>query len=593
MKAPPDDGPPPAAAAPAAETYGGRSPFRGAAARPLWHRAIPLTRDLPAYGPPTARRDVLAGLTVAALALPSGMAYAQLAGLPAVVGLYALLLPSVAYALLGSSRLLIVGPEGSLAALVAASILPLAASGSAQAVELAAMLSLLTGACFAVAWLLRLGWVADYFSRPVLVGYIHGVAVVLVVGQLGKLLGLRIAAIDPLPQLAEVVRELGGADLTTVAVAAGALVVLVAARLTVPRLPAALAVVVAGIALEKLVGLGDHGVALVGPVPSGIPVPSLPSPAGSDTLTLLPSAVGLFLVCFADEVLTARSYAGRHGQHVDARRELLAMGAAQAAAGITKGMPVGGSGSRTAVNDAMGARSQVSGLVAAAAVVLVLLFLTGPIADLPSAVLGAAIVVAAAGLIEPSTWRALWRTDRVEVAIAAVTTLGVIGAGVLQAIVVAVALSIFDVVRRSARPHDAVLGWDAKLGRYADVAIHPRARVTPGVVVYRLDDRLFFANAGYIKGRVREALRGAPGEPPRWLVFDAEGVSHVDSAGLDMLQGLAGELRDEDVGVAIARLKAPVRQRLEEAGTAGAIGEDRFFATVREAVAAVGGLPGA
>jgi high affinity sulfate transporter 1 len=515
------------------------------------------------------------------------MAYAQLAGLPAVVGLYALLLPSVAYALLGSSRQLIVGPEGSLAALVAASILPLAAPSSSEAVELAGMLSLLTGVCFVVAWLLRLGWIADYFSRPVLVGYIHGVAVVLIVGQLGKLLGLQIAAIDPLPQLAEVVREIGGTDVTTVAVSAGALVALVAARLSVPKLPAALAVVVAGIVLEEFVGLGDHGVALVGTVPSGIPVASLPSPSASDTLTLLPSAVGLFLVCFADEVLTARSYAGRHGQHVDAGRELLAMGAAQGAAGVTQGMPVGGSGSRTAVNDAMGARSQISSLVAAAAVLLVLLFLTGPIADLPTAVLGAAIVVAAAGLIEPAAWRALWRTDRVEVAIAAITAAGVIGVGVLQAIVVAVALSIVDVVRRSARPHDAVLGWDPKLGRYADVAIHPRARVTPGVVVYRLDDRLFFANASYVKGRVREALRGAPGPAPRWLVLDAEGMSHVDAAGLDALQALVDELRGQDVGVAVARLKTPVRQRLDETGAAAAIGEDRFFATVREAVAAV------
>jgi high affinity sulfate transporter 1 len=568
----------------AEEAYAGRSPFRGAAAEPLLHRAVPLTRDLPSYGRPTARRDVLAGLTVAALALPSGMAYAQLAGLPAVAGLYALLLPSVAYALLGSSRQLIVGPEGSLAALVAASILPLAAASSPEAVELAAMLSLLCGACFVAAYLLRLGWIADYFSRPVLIGYIHGVAVVLIVGQLGKLLGLDIAALDPLPQLAEVVREIGGADLTTVAVGVGAVVALAVARLTVPKLPAALGVVVAGIALQELVGLGDHGVALVGAVPSGLPVPSLPSPGASDTLTLLPSALGLFLVCFADEVLTARSYAGRHGQHVDAGRELLAMGAAQAASGITKGMPVGGSGSRTAVNDAMGARSQVSSLVAAAAVLVVLLFLTGPIADLPKAVLGAAIVVAAAGLIEPATWRALWRADRAEVAIAAITAAGVIGVGVLQAIVVAVALSIVDVVRRSARPHDAVLGWVPKLGRYADVALHPRARVTPGVVIYRLDDRLFFANAGYVKGRVREALRGAPGPPPRWLVLDAEGMSHVDAAGLDALQALVGELREDGVAVAVARVKGPVRQRLDDAGATAAIGSDNFFPTVRAAV---------
>lgn len=525
-----------------------------------------------------------AGLTVAALALPSGMAYAQLAGLPAVVGLYALLLPSVAYALLGSSRQLIVGPEGSLAALVAASVLPLAAPGGDEAVELAAMIALLCGACFGLAWLLRLGWLADYFSRPVLVGYIHGVAVVLVIGQLGKLLGLDISAIDPIPQVVEVAREIDGADLTTVAVGLGGLAALTAGRLWAPRLPAALVVVVAGIVLERLLHLADHGVALVGDVPAGLPSLSLPSPSAHDTIAIVPSAIGLFLVCFADEVLTARSYAGRHGEHVDAGTELLAMGAANAASGITQGMPVGGSGSRTAVNDAMGARSQVSALVAAGAVLLVTLFLTGPIADLPKALLGAAIVVASVGLIEPATWRALWRTDRAEVAIAAFTTGGVIGAGVLQAIVVAVLLSILDVVRRSARPHDAVLGWEPRLGRYADVAVHRGAQVTPGVVVYRLDDRLFFANAGYVRGRVREALRGAPGPPPRWLVLDAEGVSHVDAAGLDALVALAEALRGEGVAVAVARVKAPIRERLDDGGVTDAIGAERFFPTVHEAV---------
>jgi MFS superfamily sulfate permease-like transporter len=289
-------------------------------------------------------------------------------------------------------------------------------------------------------------------------------------------------------------------------------------------------------------------------------------------------------VCFADEVLTARSYAGRHGQHVDVGKEMVATGAANVAAGLTQGMPVGGSGSRTAVNDAMGARSQISAIVAAAAVLVVVLFLTGPIADLPKAVLGAAIVVAAAGLVEPAAWRTLWRTDRVEVAIAAVTVIGVVAVGVLQAIVIAVALSIVDVVRRSARPHDAVLGWVDRLGRYADVSLHPRARVTPGVVVYRLDDRLFFANASYVKGRVREALRGAP-TPPHALVLDAEGMTHVDAAGAAALADLAQGLAADGVAVLLARVKAPVAQRLDDAGVTAALGgPDALFPTVRAAV---------
>ncbi len=255
------------------------------------------------------------------------------------------------------------------------------------------------------------------------------------------------------------------------------------------------------------------------------------------------------------------------------------------AAGFSQGMPVGASGSRTAVNDATGARTQFAGLMAAGAVALILLFLTDPIADLPKAVLGAVIVSAAIGLVDPAAWRALRAIDSVEVAIAGVTAAAVVITGVLAAIAFAVGLSIVDVVRRSARPHDAVLGWVPELGRYADVSLHREAQLTPGVVVYRLDDRLFFANAGYVKGRMREALRGAPDEP-RWLVLDAEALTHVDAAGARALDQLVRELKKEDVGLCVARMKAPVSDRLEKPGVVEAIGRDRFFPTVRAAVAA-------
>jgi SulP family sulfate permease len=323
-------------------------------------------------------------------------------------------------------------------------------------------------------------------------------------------------------------------------------------------------------------------VAVVGPIPSGLPSIRVPTPPLDDALTLLPAAVGLFLVSFADAILTARSFAGRHGQHIGVGQELLAFGAADVAAGFTQGLPVGASGSRTAVNDAMGARSQVAGLLAAAAIALVLLFLTGPIADLPKAVLGAVIIAAASGLIEPRAWRALWDTDRVELAIAAVTTAGVILTGVLEAIIFAVGLSIVDVARRSARPHDAVLGWVERLGRYGDVSVHRDATVTPGVVVYRLDDRRFFANATYVKGRVREAVRAAP-TATRWVVFDAEGMSHIDAAGLAALEELSEGLRGEGIGLAFARLKQPMRERLSTTRLDERIGE-HFHPTVRAAV---------
>ena len=563
--------------------YPDTSPFQPKQKAPLLERAVPVSEELPAYGGGHARRDVLAGVTVAALALPSGMAYAELAGLSPVNGLYALLLPTVAYVLLGSSRQLVIGPEGSIAALVAAAILPLAAAGSSEAVELAAALALLVAACFLAARALRLGWLADYFSRPVLIGYLHGVAVVLVVSQLGKLLGLDIAARDTLLQIGEVVRELDETSGITLAVGAAALGILIPLRYLAGRFPAALLVVVGAIGISWWLDLEDRGVAVTGSVPGGIPDVDIPIPGGGEVLLLLPAAVGIFLVSFADEILTARSFAGKHDQHVRVEQEVLAMGAANAAAGLTQGFPIGASGSRTAVSDSMGVRTQLAGLVAASTILLILLFLTEPISYLPKTVLGAVIIAAAIGLVEPKAWRALWTTDRVEVAIAAVTTVGVVAVGVLEALVFAVGLSIVDVVRRSARPHDAVLGWVEELGRYADVAVHPSARVTPGVVVYRLDDRLFFANASYFKGRVLEAVRGAP-TTTHSVVFDAEAVTHVDATGLAALEGLVDALRKEGIELTVARAKTPLTASLAEFGLSGI----SLHPTVRAAVEAAG-----
>jgi SulP family sulfate permease len=577
------DDPSPPPTSPREAAYAETPPFRPAEREALLTRAIPVAGQLPRYRVPSARRDLVAGVTVAALAVPAAMAYAEVAGLSPVNGLYTLLLPAVAYVLLGSSRQLIVGPEGSIATLVAVAILPLAAAGSLGAAELAAMLALLVAACFALARVLRLGWIADYFSRPVLLGYIHGVAVVLVVGQLGKLLGLSINARNPLPQLWEVVRELGSVSGVTLAVSAVALSALLALRFVRPRLPGALIVVVAAIALSWAIDLEAHGVAVVGAIPAGLPSFDVPTPAVKDVIHLVPAALGIFLVSFADEILTARSFAGKRNQHVRASQELLAMSAGNAAAGLTQGFSIGASGSRTAVNDAMGARTQIAGLVAAGTVAFILLFLTEPVQYLPKAVLGAVIVSAAIGLVDPQAWRALAAVDRVEVAIAGVTTACVVGFGVLEALVVAVGLSVIDTVRRSARPHDAVLGWVERLGRYGDVSLHRTAQVTPGVVVYRLDDRLFFANARYFKARVREAIRAAPG-PVSWLVFDAEAVTHVDSTGLEALEQLTKDLRRDGITLVVARIRTRMQEQFELAGVTETIGRERFYPTVQAAV---------
>jgi high affinity sulfate transporter 1 len=570
---------------PAEDAYGGAPPFAPRRREPFLQRLIPISEDIPRYRPSVGRRDLLAGLTVAALAIPSAMAYGEIAGLTPANGLYALLLPSIAYALLGSSKQLIIGPEGSIAALVGATIVGLAVAASPEAEELAGMLALLVGGCFLLAWVMRIGWVADYFSRPVLIGYIHGVAIVLIIGQLGKLLGLSIDASDPLPQLVEVLREMDSASVSTIAVSVAALALLLPLRYIAPRFPTALVVVVGGILVSVLLDFEDTSITLVGDVPAGLPNLAVPTPPAGDFTTLIPAAVGIFLVSFADAILTARSFAGARGSSVRASQEILAFAAANSAGGVTQAFPIGASGSRTAVNDSMGARTQVAAIIAAAVVLVILLFLTEPISYLPKAVLGAVIVSAAIGLADREAWRGIWTVNRAEAAIAGVTMVGVVAVGVLEALILAVVLTIVDAIRRSARPHDAVLGWVERQGRYADVAFHPSAQITPGVVVYRLDDRLFFANAHYTKGRVKEAIDASPTDV-QWLVFDGEAMTHVDVTGLEELKALALDLRREGVTLVFARLKEGLRARFEDSGLTEAVGEEHFYPTVRAAVQA-------
>jgi high affinity sulfate transporter 1 len=565
------------------KSSGETSPFRPPARRPLIHQVVPVSEELPRYRGKTLGRDLLAGLTVAALAVPAAMAYAEIAGLSPVVGLYALLLPAVAYTVFGSSRQLIIGPEGSVAALVGAAVIPLAGADAERRGSLAALLALLVGVVFLLGRLARLGWIADYLSRSVLIGYIHGVAVVLIVGQLGKLLGLNISAQKPPAQVLEVAREVTDANWPTVAVGGVCLSALLLARWLFRKIPGPLIVVTLAIIASAALDLAARGVAVVGDIPAGLPSLDIPGLRPRDMLALLPAALGIFFVSFSDEILTARSFAGRHRQHVRADAELAAMGAANLAAGISQGFPIGASGSRTAVNDQMGGRTQFSGLLAAGAVALVLLFLTEPMRYLPKATLGAVIVAAAVGLVDPAAWRGLARISRVEVAIAAVTMAAVVVVGVLQALLLAVALSVVDAIRRSATPHDAVLGWSERLGRYADVQVHPKAQTLPGVVVYRLDDRLFFANATYVQARIREAIDGTA-TPVRWLVFDAEALNHVDASGVQMLSELIPSLARESITFVLARLKEPMTKYLADAGILNLVGDDHIFPTVRAAV---------
>ncbi|MCJ7671334.1 MAG: SulP family inorganic anion transporter [Acidimicrobiia bacterium] len=564
--------------------YADRSPFKAQRRRPFVRRTFPVTQAVSKeYPKRDLRFDAIAGVTVAALAIPSAMAYAELAGLSPVAGLYALLLPVLAYVALGSSRQIVLGPEGALSLLLVTSLAPIASGGDYAA--LAAMVAVLVGGIALIARVVRLGWISDYFSRAVLVGYIHGVAVVLIIGQMGKFFGVSIDAQDPIPQLREFFGELSSVDGLTTLVGIVSLGALLLLRWKAPRLPGALIVVMGAIVASAIFDLEGNGVAVVGSIPSGLPSLSWPDVSIGKVVELSPIALGIFAVGYADHILTARSFAGHHDQHVDANQELLAFGTANLAAGVSQGFPVGASGSRTTVNDQMGARTQVVGVVSAAVVLVVLLFLTAPFEVLPKATLGAVIVGAAVGLIEPAAWRALAQTGRSQVMIAAVTFAGVIIVGVLQALILAVALSIVDVVARSAKPHDAVLGYVDRLGRYANVTFHPSARIEPGILVYRLDDRLFFANARHFKARVREAIAGAA-TPVRWFVFDAEGTTEIDASGAEALEETIRALDGQGITFVVARAKHHLRGRFDATGLTAQIGRDHMYATVHAAVAA-------
>jgi high affinity sulfate transporter 1 len=576
--------PPPGALMPVTEAYRGKAPF--ATARPKGpSRLVPLVSQLRGYTRSRFRVDAIAGLTVAALTLPSSMAYADVAGVPVTTGLYTLILPVLIYAVLSSTPRTVVGPEGTVALVTGTAVAPLAGGDPGRWVLLVSMLAVMTGVVFLVARVARIGWMADYLSQAVLVGYIAGVAIVLIIGQIGKLTGIPSADGNALRELWGYLTNLSATNPATLAIGLAAMGLLVVMRALLPTWPSALIVVVLGITAAWSLDLAADGVQLVGPVPSGLPPLEIPAVGTDDVMSLVVPAIGIFLVSFSDAILISRAIAAKNRETVDANQELLAFGASNVAAGLTAGMPIGASGSRTAVNDDMKVTSQVGGLVNALAVALILLFLTGPIQYLPTAVLAAIIIVASVGIIEASAWLTLHRASRAEVLIALVTAFLVLTVGVLQALAIAVFLSMAEVVRRIANPHDAVQGYVPSIGRFGNVSTHPDAAVLPGIVVYRLDDRIFFANAQRVHGRIRSAIKAAP-KPVNWLVFDVAGVPDTDAAAQAMLLDLKADLDRDGIGLVFSTMRESLRLDLLTAGILDVLGPDNLYETDEAAVAA-------
>jgi len=529
------------------------------------------------------RRDLVAGVVLAALLVPQGMAYAELAGLPPVTGLYATLVPLVVYFLLGPSPILVLGPDSAVAPLVAAAIVPLAAPGDAdERIALAGLLAIVVGAVMFAGGLAHFGFVTELLSLPVRLGYLMGIAATVIVEQLPKLFGFSVDAESFVRGVADFVTGLDETNGTALALGAGSLAVMLGLRRVAPKVPGVFVAVVGATAIVAALGLDDR-VAVVGSVPAGLPDVGLPDVTFDDLKALLPAAVGIAFVAFADTSVLSRSYAGRLHVDVDQNRELGVLGVANVAAGVAQGFPISSSSSRTAVAEDVGAKSQLAGLTGAAVLALLLVFGTGLLHDLPTATLAAIVIVAVLGFIDIAGARRLLRWRRSEFVLAMAAFVGVAVLGVLWGVGIAIALSLLNFIRRAWRPHDAVLGRVDNLKGYHDTERHPEARLIPGLVLYRFDAPIFFANAGMFRERIGALARS---DGVRWIVVAAEPVTDIDVTGGEIVGELNEELAAAGVELAFAELKDPVRERLRRYGIEEAIGADRIFPTLGVAVAA-------
>jgi sulfate permease, SulP family len=533
------------------------------------------------YERPWLRGDLLAGITVAAYLVPQVLAYAGLAGVPPVAGLWAAVPALVAYALLGTSPLLSAGPESTTALMTVAIVGPLAAGDPARYAGLAAALAFTVGLLCLVARLLRLGVVADLLSRPTLVGYLAGLALIMVASQLGKLTGVPVHGEEFYTQVWSFVTGLSSLDVTTTVFAAAVLAFLFGLHWLAPKAPGPLLAVLLATVTVAVFGLDDKGVRVLGEIPSGIPLPALPD-LGSVPHLLLP-ALGVLLVGYSDTILTARSFAGTG--RIDANQELVALGVANLGAGLFRGLPVSSSGSRTALAAAAGARTQLYSLVTAGLVVVVAVFL-GPLLRLfPSAALGAIVVFAATRLIDVAAFRRLAHFRRSELLLALGAVAGVLVFDILYGVLLAVGLSVVDLLARVARPHDAIQGLVPGLAGMHDVDDYPQARTIPGLLVYRYDSPLFFANAENFQRRALAAV-DQQSPPVKWFVLNMEANVEVDITALDALDRVRQDLVARGIVFALARVKQDLLDDLTAFGLAASVGADHIFPTLPTAVAA-------
>ncbi len=558
---------------------------QASAAQSGWRRWLPGIETLTRYEAKWLRHDVAAGIVLTTMLVPVGIAYAVASGLPGIYGLYATIVPLLAYALFGPSRIMVLGPDSSLAAVILAVVAPLAAGDPQRAVALAGAMAIVSGAVCIAAGVARLGFVTELLSKPIRYGYMNGIALTVLISQLPKLFGFPIDAEGPLPQLWAIIGALLAGTMNGAAFAVGAATLAVIFLLKrSSRLPGLLIAVVGATVVVGTLDLATSaGVAVLGSLPHGLPAFAIPWLAPDDVVPVLIGGFAVALVSFADTSVLSRAYAARTDTYVDPNREMVGLGAANLAAGFFQGFPISSSASRTPVAEAAGARTQVTGVVGALAVALLLLLAPDLLRHLPASALAAVVIASAIGLIEVADLIRIYRIQRWEFWLSVGCLVGVAVLGAIPGIGLAIVIAVIEFLWDGWRPHSAVLGRAEGLKGYHDIARHPEARQIPGLVLFRWDAPLFFANAEYFHERVLDAAASSP-TPVRRLVVAAEPVTSVDVTSADMLVELDETLRAAGIELCFAEMKGPVKDKLKRFGLFTRLGAEAFFPTVGAAV---------
>ena len=552
-----------------------------------WMRWLPGLITLRRYQSSWLRHDLAAGLVMTTMLVPVGIAYAEASGVPGINGLYATIVPLLAYALFGPSRILVLGPDSALAAVILTVVLPLSAGEPHRALAVAGVMAIISGAVCVAAGLARLGFITELLSKPIRYGYMNGIALTVLLSQVPKLFGFSVRANGPLRQAWGIVNEVlaGGTNVTALAIGAGTLVLILSLKrwLRVPGI--LIAVVAATVAVAAFDLATRGGVSVLGPLPRGLPAPRLPLVRFDDLGPILTGSIAVALVSFADTSVLSRTYAARLRTPVDPNQEMVGLGAANLAAAFFQGFPVSSSSSRTPVAEAAGARTQLTGVVGALAIAVLLLVAPGLLEHLPHTALAAVVIASAIGLIEVADLRRIYRIQRWEFWLSMACFAGVAVLGAIPGIGLAIVIAVIEFLWDGWRPHSAVLGRADRVKGYHDITRYPGARLIPGLVLFRWDAPLFFANAELFHERVLDAIGSSP-TPVRWVVVAAEPVTSVDVTAADAVGELDDALHAAGIELCFAEVKDPVKDKLKRFGLFTRLGEQTFFATLDEAVSA-------